>query len=267
MAEESTSPFMRPDWVPAVGDGMRILVVGGSGSIGGAVCRMLARGSDCTIGIHGATTTSGLSGFSSSAAANIVTLQKRFETETDCVTLVEEFCKKAGGIDALIHLSGALHVSGHWKDMPADDWRQDMNINLDQPFFLSRAAMAQMEKQGTGGRIVLNGTESALHGGSAVSFPYAIAKRGTETMVQGLAREGAPSGILVNGIRLGYIASGFHQRWHERTPEQMQERAELVPLKRGGDPDEAAALFVYLLSGWASFITGQMFALTGGDWL
>jgi NAD(P)-dependent dehydrogenase (short-subunit alcohol dehydrogenase family) len=86
-------------------------------------------------------------------------------------------------------------------------------------------------------------------------------------MVQGLAREGAPDNILVNGVRLGYIASGFHQRWHGKTEKDMAERAEMVPLKRGGDPDEAAALMIYLLSGWAGFITGQMLPLTGGDWL
>jgi NAD(P)-dependent dehydrogenase (short-subunit alcohol dehydrogenase family) len=148
--------------------------------------------------------------------------------------------------------------------MPEADWRRDMAVNLDQPFFLARAAMKHMA---AGGRIVLNGTESALHGGSATSFPYAIAKRGTEAMVQGLAREGAPSGILVNGVRFGYIASGFHERWHGRTRAQMDERRELVPLKRAGDPAEAAALIVWLLSGWSSFVTGQMFALTGGDWL
>ncbi|MAF94206.1 MAG: hypothetical protein CMM60_00340, partial [Rhodospirillaceae bacterium] len=111
------------------------------------------------------------------------------------------------------------------------------------------------------------GTESALHGGSAESFPYAIAKRGTECMVQGLAREGAADGILVNGLRFGYIASGFHQRWHKRTEADMKDRAQMVPLKRGGEPEEAAALMVYLLSGWAGFITGQMIPLTGGDWL
>jgi len=267
MADKSSSPFLRPDWVPAVPDGMRILVAGGSGGIGRAVCSMLAAGSKCTIGVHGANAAPDAAAFERGAGAEIISLQKRFETEADCIDLVGDFCDAAGGIDALIHLSGALHFSGHWKDMPAEDWRQDMNINLDQPFFLARAAMKRMERQNSGGRIILNGTESALHGGSAVSFPYAIAKRGTEAMVQGLAREGAPSGILVNGVRLGYIASGFHQRWHDRTAEQMNERAELVPLKRGGDPDEAAALFIYLLSGWAAFITGQMFALTGGDWL
>ena len=86
-------------------------------------------------------------------------------------------------------------------------------------------------------------------------------------MVQGLAREGAPNNILVNGVRLGYIASGFHQRWHNKTQQDMDERAQLVPLKRAGHPDEAAALMIYLLSGWAQFITGQMIPLTGGDWL
>ena len=82
-----------------------------------------------------------------------------------------------------------------------------------------------------------------------------------------VAREGAPSNILVNGVRLGYIASGFHQRWHKKTKQDMAKRANMVPLKRGGDPDEAAALMIYLLSGWANFITGQMLPLTGGDWL
>ena len=267
MAEKPVNEFLRPDWVPSVAGGMRILVVGASGGIGTAVCRMLAAGSDCVIGAHGGSVALSPEKFldDTMTAATIIPLKKRFAGEQDCIDLVDDFCNRAGGIDALVHLSGALNFSGHWKDMPAEDWRRDMEINLDQPFFLARAALAKMTD--SGGRIVLNGTESALHGGSAASFPYAIAKRGTEAMVQGLAREGAASGVLVNGVRLGYITSGFHQRWHGRTPDQMAERAELVPLKRGGDPDEAAALFVYLLSGWASFITGQMFALTGGDWL
>ena len=151
--------------------------------------------------------------------------------------------------------------------MSGADWEREIDINLNHPLFLARAAMRLMKASGKGGHILLTGTESALHGGSPTSFPYAVAKRGTEAMVQGLAREGAPDGILVNGLRFGFIESGFHQRWHGRTDQQMKERAELVPLKRGGHPDEAAALMIYLLSGWASFITGQMIPLTGGDWL
>lgn len=258
---ETASPFSRPDWAPTLPEGARVLVIGASGGIGSAVVDMLRTSPGCVIGAHGNSKEPAVAG------DGIIPLHQKFESEADCVAVVDRFCEQAGGIDALVALSGAIHFSGHWKDMPEADWQRDIEVNLNQPFFLSRAAMRHMTAQKSGGRIVLTGTESALHGGSAQSFPYAIAKRGTEAMVQGLAREGAASGILVNGVRLGYIASGFHQRWHDRTDAQMAERADLVPLKRGGDPAEAAALIAYLLSGWASFITGQMIALTGGDWL
>ena len=255
------NPFQRPDWIPRLAAGQRVLITGASGGIGRALAAMLLEGSECVIGAHGATKGTEIED------DRIIPIRRPFEGEADCVAVVEEFADKAGGIDALVVLSGALHYRGHWKDMPAADWEKDMAVNLNQPFYLARAAMARMKEQGSGGRILLTGTESALHGGSAQSFPYAIAKRGTECMVQGLAREGAPSGILVNGVRLGYIASGFHERWHGKTEKDMKARADMVLLKRGGDPEEAAALIIYLLSGWAQFITGQMIPLTGGDWL
>jgi len=255
------SAFVRPGWAPRPMDGMRVLVIGASGGIGRAVVQMLLDGTDCVVGAHGGAKAPDY------GDGRVISLQNSFENEADCRAVVEEFADQAGGVDALVVLSGGIHFSGHWMDMPAADWERDMAVNLNQPFYLARAALGVMKDQGTGGRIVLNGTESALHGGSAQSFPYAIAKRGTECMVQGLAREGAPHDILVNGVRLGYIKSGFHQRWHGRTDAEMAERADMVPLKRGGEPEEAAALIVYLLSGWAGFITGQMLPLTGGDWL
>tara|TARA_R110000868_G_scaffold7354_4_gene39994 strand:- start:7369 stop:8142 length:774 start_codon:yes stop_codon:yes gene_type:complete len=253
--------FARPDWVPQLAAGQRVLVTGATGGLGSALVAMLLEGPDCTVGAHGS------SQVFTSEDARVVPLQADFTDEESCSALVAEFCDRAGGIDALVVLSGAIRFSGHWNEMSGHDWEREIAINLNQPAFLARAALRRMKAQGTGGRILLTGTESALHGGSPTSFPYAIAKRGTEAMVQGLAREGAPDGILVNGLRLGFIESGFHQRWHNRTDAQMAERAHLVPLKRGGHPDEAAALMIYLMSGWGSFITGQMIPLTGGDWL
>ena len=254
--------FQPPTWVPRVEPGTRILVAGASGGLGRAVVDMLLKGSDCVIGAHGATKM-----HPAANEARVISIVRPFEGDADCVAAVEEFCDKAGGIDALVMLAGGLTNVSHWDELTGDEWENDININLNVAFFLARAAMRRMKAQGTGGRIILNGTESALHGGSPRSFPYAIAKRGTECMVQGLAREGAPHSILVNGVRLGFIESGFHQRWLNKTGKDLEKRAELVPLKRGGHPDEAAALIVYLLSGWSQFITGQMLALTGGDWL
>lgn len=255
--------FAPPTWLPQVEPGMRILVAGASGGLGEALVNMLLAGSECVVGAHGSTKLHPAAGHDK----RVIPIQRSFATESDCRGAVEEFAEKARGIDALVVLSGRIHFSGHWQDMPETDWQADMEVNLNQPFYLARTAMRLMKDQGRGGRILLNGTESALHGGSAMSFPYAIAKRGTECLVEGLAREGAPHGILVNGLRFGCIASGFHERWHNKTADEMKERVDLIPLKRAGHPDEAAALMIYLLSGWSGFITGQMYALTGGDWL
>ena len=255
------STFTRPDWFPQVEDGIRVLITGASGGLGRALVAMLLEGSDCIIGAHGASQSI------DSDDDRIIALKCTFKGQKECRALVDEFVEKAGGIDALVVLSGSIQYTGHWENISGSDWDREIGVNLSHPFFLSQAAMTHMKEQNTSGRIVLTGTESAIHGGSAVSFPYAVAKRGTECMVQGLAREGAPDNILVNGVRLGYIASGFHERWHNKSEKEMQERKKMVPLKRGGHPEEAAALMVYLLSGWAGFITGQMLPLTGGDWL
>ena len=180
------TPFTKPNWVPALEPGMRVLIAGASGGLGRALVDMLVEGSDCVIGAHGASQEVARSD------ERIIPLRRTFEGDADCVALIDEFAEKAGGMDALVVLSGAIHFSGHWQEIPEADWQRDMAVNLSQPFFLARATMARMKDQGSGGRILLTGTESALHGGSAQSLPYAIAKRGTECLVEGLAREGAP---------------------------------------------------------------------------
>lgn len=250
-----------PSWSPRPQDGARILIIGASGGLGQSVADLLIKAENCTIGLHGA------SAAPESDRENVISIQRRFEVESDCVAVVEEFADQAGGIDGLVLLNGALSQTSHWLEMEEAEWNADFAVNLSHPFFLARQTMKRMRKQGNGGRIVFNGTESALHGGSGHSMPYAMTKLATECMVKGMAREGAPDRILVNGVRLGFVKSGFHQRWSGRDDEFLEERAQLVPLKRGGETWEAAALIVYLLSGYAEFITGQMYALTGGDWL
>lgn len=250
-----------PEWSPVVRDGMRILVAGATGGIGSALVEMLSSASNCIIGAHGVTGRVKLSGVS------IHPLQANLQSSDDCESLVSDFCELAGGIDALVVLVGAVSACKSSEDLSPDDWSDDINLNLNIPFYLAQAAMRRMTAQGVGGRILLTGTESALHGGGPLSLPYGVAKRGTECLVEGLARDGAPHQILVNGLRLGFVRSGFHQRWQGKTNKDLLKRAALVPLGRGADPKEAAALSAFLLSDWAQFMTGSMISLSGGDWL
>lgn len=255
------SIFELPNWVPKLEDHKRILVTGASGGIGCSLISMLEENRDCILGFHASTATM------PAATDSLIPLKKQLNCEEDCQILIDEFAKKAQGIDGLVVLVGGISNSTHWKNLSSDEWRRDLILNLDIPFFLSRIAMQYMIQQNQGGSIILYGTESALHGGSPTALPYAVAKRGIECLVQGLAREGAKYGITVNGIRPGFIASGFHERWQGKNDDDLQKRAEMIPLKRAGTPEEVAALTIYLLSGWSRFITGQMFAITGGDWL
>ena len=163
----SPSPFVRPGWLPAAEPGARILVLGASGGLGRALVDMLLEGSDCTIGAHGDTRL-----YDAGGDSRVVPLKATLKDESDCADVVERFGAAAGGIDALVMLAGGLTATDHWDNLSEAEWRADVDLNLNIPFFAARAAMRPMKAQGTGGRIVLNGTDSALHGGSPQSFPY-----------------------------------------------------------------------------------------------
>jgi NAD(P)-dependent dehydrogenase (short-subunit alcohol dehydrogenase family) len=251
-----------PNWIPQVEKNSKILIAGASGGIGNALVKLLMEGPDSIIGFHRSSSENIPK--SNSSNHKLIDLKLTLSNDEKCNALVDNFTNIADGLDALVVLCGGINNSDHWKNINEDDWNEDINLNLSIPFFLARSAM---EKMKTGGHIILVGTESAIHGGSPTSLAYGVAKRGIECLVQGLARDGSKHNILVNGIRLGFINSGFHERWQGKTPHEIEKRIELIPLKRGGEPKEAAAFIIYLLSGWSGFITGQMFPITGGDWL
>jgi len=254
-----TSEIIKESY-PKAKKGSKILIIGGTGGIGKALQKMLRTSEKIFLGVHGTAEIF-------NDKENFLYIKKTLNSENDCHYVLQKFINTAGGIDILVNLAGGIHFSGHWLDMSEPDYMKDINLNLNMAFFLSRIALRHMMKNNNWGRIILTGTESALHGGSELSFPYAISKRATECLVQGLAREGAKNNILVNGIRMGFIESGFHQRWHNKNSNDLKDRASLVPLKRGGTVEEVASLMIYLMSDYSDFITGQMIPITGGDWL
>ena len=133
--------FTQPDWVPCVPVGTRILISGATGGLGGALVRMLLKGSTCMIGAHGSSRAPELED------DRIIPLFQTFSDESSCCKLVDDYVEKSGGIDALVILSGSIRYSGHWMDMPSDDWENEISANLNQPFYLARKAMKYMISQ------------------------------------------------------------------------------------------------------------------------
>ena len=122
--------FTAPDWVPKIPKGTRILITGASGGLGSTLVRMLLGGQeDCVIGSHGATK------ITKQTDPRVISVLRPIKNEQDCIDIIDAFVMHAGGIDALVTLSGRIHFSGHWMDMPEEHWHDDINVNLNHAFF------------------------------------------------------------------------------------------------------------------------------------
>ncbi len=240
-------------------------MIGASGDIGFAVLNMLSR-HRVVIGAHCYRNRGRLVNFLKGRhTAKIKIFSGDVSSRVKSEKLVSSFFKWAGGIDALIQLSGSVHNPKDWDILDQRSWDRDLAVNLTGPFFLAQKSMKHM--RGKAGKIILTSTASAGHGGGRNSMAYGAAKAGIECITKGLAREGAKSNILVNAIAPGLILTKFHRDQMRRGKKQIEERAKLVPLKRCGRPEDVAHMVKYLLSPQADYITGQVIAVSGGDWL
>ena len=243
----------------------RILVVGASGDLGIKLIDMLA-GYDLTIGAHCFKNKTRLKKFADQhPGAKMKIFSSDTSQKANCTKLIKEFVQWAGGIDYLVQLSGAINKPVGWEHLNQEQWDQDLAVNLTGPFFLAQQAFPHMKHRG--GKIILTSTASASHGGGKTSMAYGAAKAAVECVTKGLAREGAKHQILVNGIAPGFIHSQFHTKQMKRTSQELKSRALLVPLQRAGDPADVAQMILFLLSSAGNYITGQIMAISGGDWL
>jgi NAD(P)-dependent dehydrogenase (short-subunit alcohol dehydrogenase family) len=240
----------------------KILIVGASSDLAVSLNETLYDSGN-TVGFHYNTNDKPLSKYDE--GEKVKKFQKDINSSLVCFQLVDDFVKWAGGIDCLIQLSGGIKKPANWEELTEKEWSYDLSVNMTMPFFLAQRAILHMKN--SGGRIVMTSTVSAAHGGGSTSLAYGVAKAGVECIIKGLARDCAKYNILVNAIAPGFFLTKFHTEKMERTKEQVQERIKLIPLRRAGTTEELAGTVMYLLSESASYITGQVIAISGGDWL
>jgi len=240
----------------------KILIVGASSDIASALNRLLVK-AGWVVGLHYRGNAAALKRFKE--GKRLKKFQADLVSADTCSSLVDEFVAWAGGIDCLIQLSGDIREPIHWEGLTEEHWRYDLDTNLVMPFFLAQRAIKYMKK--TGGRIVLTSTASAGHGGGSTSMAYGVAKAGIECMVKGLARDCAHYDILINAVAPGFIGTKFHTVKMRRNIKQLEDRAQLIPLKRAGTPEEVAGAILFLVSSQSTYITGEVLAVSGGDWL
>ena len=167
-------------------------------------------------------------------------------------------------VGALANIAGiASPVS--FLEVDLDLWHKVIDVNLTGTFLMSQGYLPQMIASGYG-RIVNMSSVSAQQGGGVFSkTPYSAAKAGILGLTRSLAREMAEYGITVNAVSPGVVDTDIRAG---ATDEANEARlAAAVPLKRQGTPQDMAALFVWLSSEDASYITGGTHNINGGAYI
>ncbi len=167
-----------------------------------------------------------------------------------------------GRLDVLVNNAGVF-PRVRFLDMTEADWDLVVDINLKGSAFCAQAAARAMVAAGRGGSIINLSSRSLA--GAVLGVHYSATKAGVVGMTRAMALALAPHGIRVNAIAPGLTDTA--QPRYGNTEAELQEMAKAVPLGRMATPAEIAALGVFLASGAASYITGQVHHINGGAYM
>jgi NAD(P)-dependent dehydrogenase (short-subunit alcohol dehydrogenase family) len=163
-----------------------------------------------------------------------------------------------------VNNAGILETQMRVEAMDAARIHRVFATNVVGAFLCAKEAVRRMSTRhgGRGGAIVNVSSGAARLGSPGEYVDYAASKGAVDTMTIGLAREVAEEGIRVNAVRAGFIYTDIHASGGE--PNRVDRVKTLVPMKRGGQPDEVAHAILWLLSDEASYTTGTFIDVTGG---
>jgi len=235
---------------------------GGAGGIGFATARLL-KAAGAKVAITSTTDRifdrlSELGGDSESTFAMTADLTVMDQVKALCDAVETTL----GPIDIVVNNAGMVQVgrdepSSALKDISEDTWRYGIDINLNSAFLVTRAVLPGMVARNYG-RIVqmssVTGPLVGIHGSGA----YATAKAGLLGLTRALAIEAGPHNITVNSIGPGWIET-------DSSSEAEITAGKYTPVGRPGTPDEIGHVAVFLASEEASYLTGQLIVVDGGN--
>ena len=186
-------------------------------------------------------------------------MQPMFRRSTEINALIEATIAKFGQLDVLVNNAGVFE-GGDPATISDETWHKVISVDVDSVFFGCRAAIPHLEK--TKGSIVNVASVSGI-GGDWQASPYNAAKGAVVNLTRALALDLGPKGIRVNAVCPSLTRTGMTDGMMENT-QLIKKFMERIALGRICEPEEVAAVIVFLASGDASFVTGAMIAVDGG---
>jgi len=232
----------------------RALVTGGSGDIGGAICRALAaQGHFVYIHANANADRARDLAYEIGGSATAVTFDL---TDSSAARAAVDAILADGPIDILVHNAG-IHADAPLAGMTDEQWFGVIDVSLHGFFRVAQPLLLPMAR-GRFGRIVCVSSVAAVLGNRG-QVNYAAAKSALHGAAKSLAREMGSRGITTNVIAPGVIAGKMADAAFD-----AEHIRQLVPAGRAGTPDEVAALVAFLCSDAAGYINGQVIGINGG---
>jgi NAD(P)-dependent dehydrogenase (short-subunit alcohol dehydrogenase family) len=176
--------------------------------------------------------------------------------------VVKKIWEKNGKIDILVNNAG-MHLKKPMDEVTDEEFQKVLLTNETAMFSLTREVARVMQKQHSG--VVLNISSMASQYGLPNVIAYTASKAAVEGMTRAMAVELAQYGIRVNCIAPGFIRTNMSSLALDKDPERKRKVLSRTPLGRLGKPEEVADAALFLVSESASFITGVVLPVDGGN--